>query len=111
MFRFAVEDRLVRAIRDGATEMRRRYVKLGSYDGHDLINWMNDNRNDELNDIIGYYRPGADPVHAATIQIGNFLKNCLGQTKIGEQESPRRITLRGGGNRDVCCNVSVWQIP
>jgi hypothetical protein len=71
---------------------------------------MNSNRNDEFNDIIAYYRFGADPVHAATIQIGNFLKNHLGQMKIGEQESPRRITLRGGGNRDGYCNVSVWQI-
>jgi hypothetical protein len=75
--------------------MRRLHVHRGWHDGHDLVNWMNINRNGEFNDIIGYYRPGADPVHAATIQIGNFLKNRLGQTKIGERESPRRITLRG----------------
>ena len=82
------------------------------YDGHDLVNWMNSNRNEELNGIIDCYRrPGAaDPVHTATIQIGNFLKNQLGQQKIREQTSQRRITLRDGANRDGPCDVSVWQI-
>ncbi|MGD0048432.1 MAG: hypothetical protein ABSE42_15630 [Bryobacteraceae bacterium] len=111
MSRFSGKHHLVQAIRDGVGEMHRLHVRQGWYDGHDLINWMNSNRNEELNDIIDYYRPsGADPVHIATIQIGNFLKNRLGQQKITEQTSPRQITLRGGANRDGHCNVSVWQI-
>jgi len=91
--------------------MHRLYARRGWYDGHDLVNWMNGNRNAEFNDIIDYYRPGDDPVHAATIQIGRFLKKYLGQQKIRDQESPRRITLRTGGHRDGYCNVSVWRIP
>lgn len=111
MSRFSETHHLVQAIRDGVGELHRLHVRRGWYDGHDLINWMNSNRNDELNGIIDYYRPsGADPVHIATIQIGNFLKNRLGQQKIGEQTSPRQITLRCGANRDGRCNVSVWQI-
>ena len=120
MARFSGERRLVQAIRDGVAEMHRLHARRGWYDGHDLVNWMNSNRNAELNDIIDYYRrapagsrrrrPGRDPVHSATVQIGNFLKNRLGQRKVREQNSPRQITLRGGAHRDGNCNVSVWQV-
>ena len=111
MFRFAADRRLVQAVRDAVAEMHRLYAIRGWYDGHDLVNWMNSNRNAEFNNIIDCYRPGEDPVRTATIQIGRFLKRCLGQQKIREQESPRRITLRAGGDRDGYCKVSVWQIP
>ncbi len=112
MFRFSERHQLVQAIRDGVGEMQRLHVRQGWYDGHDLVNWMNRNRNEELNDIIDCYRRGgADPVHTATIQIGSFLKNQLGQQKIRDQTSARRITLRDGAHRNGRCNVSVWQIP
>jgi hypothetical protein len=87
MSRFSGEHRLVQAIRDGVAEMHRTHGNRGWYDGHDLVNWMNGNRNAELNDIFDCYRSAADPVHTGTVQIGNFLKNCLAQRKIREHDS------------------------
>ena len=108
MSRFSMNDRVVQAIRDGVAELRQLHAARGWYDGHDLITWLSDHRNPELNSVIDYYTRG-DPVHTATVQIGNFLKNRMGQEKIGERVSTRRIRLRGGANRDGECNVSVWR--
>jgi hypothetical protein len=71
---------------------------------------LNEYRNDELNDIIDLYGNTHDPVHNATIQIGNYLKNQLGQHKSGARVSDRRVTLRDGSTRDGRCEVSVWRI-
>lgn len=121
MFRFSGDARLVRAISDGVAEVRRLHARQGRYDGHDLINWMDDNRNAELNDIIDWYghapagrrraTPGSRQVHTATALIGKFLGNKLGQVRIGEQTSQRHVTLRGGAHCNGTCDVSVWQIP
>ena len=100
----------VEAIRDAVAASRIAGANERRYDGHDVINWLNDHRNNELNDIINCYHNTPDPVHYATIQIGNFLKNQLGQQKIAERVSDRRVTLRGGSRRDGRCDVSVWSI-
>jgi len=80
------------------------------YDGHDVINRLNSDFNRELNDVIDAYPTSVDPVHTATIQIGNYLKNHLGQRKIGVNVSPRRIALRSGESRNGECEVSKWKI-
>lgn len=60
MSRFSGNHHLVQAIRDGVAQMHRSHLRRGWYDGHDLVNWMNSNRNEELNGIIDCYRrPGA----------------------------------------------------
>lgn len=100
----------VQAIRRTVAILRVAHAGARHYDGHDVINLLNDQHNAELNDIFDCYRNTSDPVHYATIQIGNFLKNGLNQIKIGERVSSRRITLRGGSTRDGRCDVSVWQI-
>ena len=100
----------VQAIHGAVAESRITHADERNYDGHDIINWLNDHRNNELNDVIDLYSNTADPVHYATIQIGRFLKNQLNQDKIGERISNRRITLRDGSMRNGTCDVSVWQI-
>ena len=111
MTRFSHNQSCVQAVRDGLIEMHRIHAQWGQFDGHDLINWLNQNRNAEFNDLIDCYRatPG-DYVHVATIQVGNYLKNHLGQVKIGERVSQRYITLRNGTTRDGVCEVSIWRI-
>jgi hypothetical protein len=100
----------VQAIRDAVAALSITQAAEGFYDGHDVINWLNDHRNNELNDIIDRFGNNHDRVHYATIQIGNFLKNELGQEKVGERVSDRRIRLRDGLRHDGKCKVSVWRI-
>jgi len=105
MARFSGDPSLVKAIRDGVREMHRAHAADGQYDGHELINWLHDNRNDELNEIYDLYEDWKDPEMTADQQIGKFLYE-LGQEKIGEQTSPRRI----GRGRNGDCQVSIWAI-
>jgi hypothetical protein len=109
MSRFSGNRRLVRAILDGVAEMHRLHSDRGRFDSHDLINWMNDRENAALNELIALYH-GDDPVHTATVQVANFLKNEVGQRKTHEQVSRRRITLNGGTPRNGDSKVSVWEI-
>lgn len=99
-----------RAIHDAVIAVQNRFANQGRYDGHDVVNWLNSHRNAQLNDIIDCYRGTPDPVHYATIQIGNYLRNRLGQQKIGIRVSGRSITLRDGSTRNGRCDVSVWRI-
>ena len=89
MARFSGNPRLVQAIRDGVREMRQRHGASGCYDGHDLINWLDEHRNKELNEIYDYYDDCTDPEMTADQQIGRFLYR-LGQKKVGERTSARR---------------------
>ena len=97
------------AIRDALAAVRNASRRQGTYDGHDIVNWLNDHRNHLLNDIIDCY-PRGDSVHIATIQIGNFLRDRLHQTKVGVRISERRIALLGGSSRNGKCKVSLWRI-
>src|SRR5450755_2212918 len=90
----------VRAIHSAVAELRITHADERNYDGHDVVNWLNDHRNNELNDIIDRYSNTPDPVHSATIQIGRFLKNQINQNKIGERVSNRSVTLRDGSTRN-----------
>lgn len=110
MFSFESDRRLVSAILDGVAEMHRAHGAGGTYDTHDLVNWLNDRRNSELNEIIARY-PNGDAVHVATVQIGRYLQNRLGQRKVDDRVSTRedialRAGVRGGGD----CKVSVWEV-
>ena len=108
MARFSGDPRLVQAIRDGVREMRQRHGASGCYDGHDLINWLDEHRNKELNEIYDHYNDCTDPEMTADQQIGRFLYR-LGQKKFGERTSARHITKQRG-HRDGFCQVSVWSI-
>ncbi len=108
MARFFSDPSLVKAIRDGVREMHRSHALRGRYDGHDLINWLDEHRNPELNAIYDLYDDCRDPEMTADQQVGRFLYR-LGQEKIGERTSARRITRRSG-NRNGFCQVSVWRI-
>jgi hypothetical protein len=110
MFRFESDLRLIGAIIDGVEEMHRAHAVRGSFDTHDLINWLNAHHNPELNDIISYYAKG-DVLNVATVQIGNYLKNRLDQRKVGDQISTRcEISLKTGARPGGDSEVSVWQI-
>ncbi len=100
----------VGAIRVAVAAVRSIHANKRCYDGHDVVNWLNEYRNNQLNEIIDCYGNTTDPVHHATIQIGKFLKNHLDQQKIGTCISGRRITLRDGLNRNGNCAVSQWSI-
>jgi hypothetical protein len=106
----------VPAIHTGVTAMHTAHAARGWFDSHDLINWLNVHHNAVLNAIITNYsitgqgRPANDPVHTATREIGKFIERELGQVKIGDHESNRRITLTGGGRRDGACVNSIWRI-
>lgn len=89
--------------------MHRRHAPKGQFDGHDLINWLDAHRNSELNDIYDLYSGCYGPEMTADQHIGKFLYR-LGQVKIGERISPRRISRRQGYHRDGTCKVSIWQI-
>ena len=106
MARFARDRRLVEAIVDGVDALLH---ADGSYDSHDLINWLNANRTTQLNDLYDLYPDCADPEMTADQQLGKFLYR-LGQIKIDEQVSPRSIDRRGGGNRNGTCAASVWEV-
>ena len=111
MARFSGMPNVVHAIRAGVAAARRSRAAQGWYDSHDVINWLDANHNSELNDVIDCYAPtSSDPVHTATIQIGNYLRDHLGEVKIGVNTSYRHISLRGGGNRNGECEVSKWRI-
>jgi hypothetical protein len=105
---------LVRAIREAVAAVRRdpRSRKRGWYDSHCVINYMDQFRNEELNCTFDQYGHCEDPTHQATIQIGCFLRDHLGQSKerYGEGPSGRRITLRDDSRRDGECSVSRWEI-
>lgn len=109
MARFSENPRLVTAIRDGVREIRRLHGAHGRHDGHDLINWLDEHRNPELNEIYDLYDDCRDPELTADQQIGRFLYR-LGQAKIEERTSPRRITRRSGNDRNGVCQVSIWEI-
>jgi hypothetical protein len=106
----------VTAIHAGMTAMHAAHAARGWFDSHDLINWLNVHHNPVLNAIVTNYRitrtgrPAKDPVHTATREIGKFIERELGQVKIGDHESARRITLTGGTRRDGVCVNSVWRI-
>src|SRR5438477_12024439 len=108
--------RWIQAIRAGVAAVRQAHTQRGRYDGHDLINWLNQNHNVVLNEIIDNYMitgqgtPADDPVFIATRQIGKYLQDWEGEVKIGKHFSQRRVALQNGGNRDGECDVSVWQI-
>src|SRR5258708_4051508 len=78
----------------------------GWYDSHELIGWLNANHNQELNEMFALF--GGDPVQNGDIAIGKFLYK-LGQIKIGEHVSERRVTTPTG-NRDGRCVNSIWEI-
>lgn len=109
MARFARFPNLVTGIQDGLVELQARQASKGEFDGHDLINWLDQRRNKELNSIYDLYNDCRDPEMTADQQIGKFLYT-LDQIKIGERLSPRRITRRNGTNRNGTCKVSVWEI-
>jgi hypothetical protein len=109
MARFSNDARLVAAIRDGVEVMHRRHIIRKRVDSHDLINWMDTERNSELNDIYAMYRDCKDPEMTADQQIGKYLYQ-LGQHKVGNRLSSRHITRRDGTNRDGECSVSIWEI-
>jgi len=109
MARFSGDPRLVTAIRDGVRELHRLHGARGRYDGHDLINWLDEHRNTELNEIYDLYGDCQDAEMTADQQIGRFLYQ-LGQAKIGVRTSPRRITGRTGNDRNGVCQVSIWEI-
>ena len=109
MARFSANTRLVQAVCDGVEHLHSRYASRRQFDGHDLINWLDANRNRELNDIYDLYSDCVYPEMTADQQIGKFLYE-LGQAKIGERVSKRRITRRGGPNRNGECTVSIWEI-
>jgi hypothetical protein len=109
MSRFTTNVSLVRAICDGVAQMHAEHAEDGRFDTHDLINWLNDHRNSELNDTYDLYRGSDDPEMRADNQIGRFLYN-LGQIKIGERTSVRRIGRRDGVDRNGECKVSVWEV-
>jgi len=105
MARFARDRRLVEAIVDGVAAMLDAH---GSYDSHDLIDWLNANRPAQLHDLYDLYHDCADPEMTADQQIGKFLET-LGQIKLGEQVAARPIEQRGGGDRNGTSKVSVWE--
>jgi hypothetical protein len=108
MARFDDNPALIAAIRDGVREMHRQYAATGRYDGHDLINWLNEYRNKELNELYELYGDCEDPELIADQQLGRFLCK-LGQKRIDEPVSDRRI-LRPDRTRNGTCQVSVWKI-
>lgn len=109
MARFSFDTRLVQTICDGVDQMHQQHAARGQFDGHDLINWLDANRNQELNDIYDLYDNCRDPEMTADQQIGRFLYR-LGQVKIGDRVSPRRISRRTGYNRNGECAVSIWEV-
>lgn len=108
MARFEGDPVLVEAIRQGVRELHTKYEERGNYDSHDLINWLNEHRNAELNEIYDLYDDCSDPEMTADQQIGKFLDR-FGQKKIGVRESERWIARRSG-QRNGVCQVSVWGI-
>ncbi len=109
MARFARDRRLIEAVLDGVSEPHRIHAAEDHFGTHDLINWLNANRPTELNDLYDLYHDCADPEMTANQQIGKFLYT-LGQVKVDEQVSSRRIDRRGGGNRNGTCSASVWEV-
>ena len=111
MARFARDRSLVEALVAGVTEMQSVHATEGQYDSHDLLNWLNINRNPELNALYDLYLDCDDPQMRANHQIGKFLDR-LGQIKIGELPSERHAILEHGVNRFAGgdCEVSVWEI-
>ena len=93
-------------LREGVREIHRLYANRGWFDGHDLINWLDQNHNPELNAMHALYR--GDSQKVGDQQIGKALYK-LGQRKIGLNVSERRITTHDG-NRDGKCEVSMWEI-
>jgi hypothetical protein len=108
MARFDDDPALIAAIRDGVREMHRKYAATGRYDGHDLINWLNEHRNKELDEIYKSYEDSEDPEMIADQQLGWFLYR-LGQKKLDERLSDRRMS-RPDRTRNGTCKVSVWKI-
>jgi hypothetical protein len=109
MARFTGDRRLVQAIIDGVAEMLRVHADRGWFDGHDLVHWLNENRNPERNDLYDLYHDCVDPEMTADQQIGKFLYT-LGQIKTGERLSERRISRTGApANRDGACTVPIWE--
>ena len=80
MARFDDNPALLAAIRDGVREMHRKYAATGRYDGHDLINWLNEHRNKELNEIYGPSKTATIRKMIADQLLGRFLDG-LGQAK------------------------------
>lgn len=108
MARFSSNPRLVQAISEAVAQMHADHARDGRFDTHDVINWMNEHRNAELNDIYDLSRDSDDGAMRADDQIGRFL-HSLGQIKIDERPSERRITLRNGTQRNGECRTSVWE--
>ncbi len=109
MARFEEDSALVAAIREGVRAVRETFSERGDYDGHDLINWLSEHRNDELYAIYELYGDCADPEMTADQQLGRFLY-AFGQKKVGARQSARRITGPSGRDRNGICSVSVWSI-
>jgi len=102
----AIIDPYLPLLSQGVREMHRMYADREWYDTHDLVNWLNENHNTELNAIYSCYQGDAQRV--GDQQIGKALYK-LNQIKIGTNVSERRITLPNG-NRDGRCEVSMWEI-
>ena len=105
MARFARDRRFVEAIIDGVDAMLH---TNRSYDSHDLIAWLNANRSTQLNELYDLYLDCNDPETTANQQIGKYLFT-LGQIKIGEQVSARRIDRSGGVTVNGSDTVTIWE--
>jgi len=108
----------VQAIREAVATAHDHYATRGWFDSHDIVNWLNEHHNDILNEIVDHYRltadgtPAQDPVHQATVQIGNFMRDWMGQdkTEYAERRSARRVNLSDGTTRHGDSEVSVWSV-
>jgi hypothetical protein len=109
MARFARDRRLVEAVIDGVDAMLYRHVDDGAYGSDDLIQWLSDNRDAELNDLYGLYTDCNDPEGTAEQQVDKFLEG-LGQVRAGERSSARQVTRREGSPRDGDPTAAVWEV-
>jgi len=89
--------------------MHMAHAARGWYDGHDLVGWLNVNHNHQLNAMYALFGTSSDPQMTGDQQIGNMLKNKLGQKKTGDHESNWTINTPTG-TRSGRNMVSVWKI-
>ena len=111
MARFARDRSLVEALADGVAEMQSVHATEGQYDSHDLLNWLNINRNPELNALYDLYLGCDDPQMRANHQIGKFLDR-LGQNRLGGQTTDRGAIMQHRAIRFEAgrCRVSIWEV-
>jgi hypothetical protein len=95
-------------IAEGVWEQHQHCARRQWFDGHALINWLNERHNGALNGIYALYGTAIDPQMTGDQQIGKSLYK-LGQWKIGTVASGRQIDTPHG-DRDGSCDVSTWEI-